>query len=267
MPEEIDVACPGCNAIFGVPMEFCGETAECAECGTMFEIPTIEPTNDSTLANTDTGAIKGVEADDVGEATNTVRLSRTGIGMIPQVKDNFQLGGTPPTSSAVNPPKAPAGRTFTKPGAPQPPAPAPAAAPPSAPAPAPAPSPTAAPAPAPAAAPSPAQASASPRQKIVLPDWTKVRMKKGEEVIGLRETSSSAAGAAILAAVMAIVAGGAAIALKDNIALSAGAAFGAAVVAFVVILVMGNVSSKRALVVTNQRSITVIGKDRMEVKQ
>ena len=37
-----------------------------------------------------------------------------------------------------------------------------------------------------------------------------------------------------------------------------------ALAAFVVILVMGNASAKRALVVTNQRSITVIGKDRME---
>ena len=85
MPEEVDVACPSCNAVFSVPLEFCGETAQCAECDAIFEIPNPdEAGSDENMTGTDTGPIKGAEADP-GEATNTVRLSRTGIGMIPQV--------------------------------------------------------------------------------------------------------------------------------------------------------------------------------------
>lgn len=268
MPEEVDVACPGCNAIFGVPVEFCGETAECAECGTMFEIPTIDAQPEETMTNTETGAIKGVESDDGGEATNTVRLSRTGIGMIPQVKDSFQLGGPPATSSAPGKP-SPA-KSFKKPGAPKPPAAAPSAPSAPAPAPSPAPAPQAPGAPAaPAAAPAPSTEATAQgaKQQIPLPPWTQIRMKKGEEVLGIRETSGSAVGAAVVAAIFAIAAGGAGIALVKNIPIAAGAVFGAAVIGFVVVLVMGKSSSKRALVVTSQRAISIIGKDRMEVKQ
>jgi hypothetical protein len=129
MPEEIDVACPGCNAIFGVPIEICGEMAECAECLTIFEIPNPE---EESYASTDTGTMQGLESD--GETTNTVRLSRTGIGMIPQVKDSFTFGdpsagggggffGATPTSKPAPRPATPAPRPVAP--APRPVAPAP----------------------------------------------------------------------------------------------------------------------------------------------
>ena len=144
MPEEIDVACPGGNAIFGVPLEFCGEMAECAECSTVFEIP-IPEEDEETYASTDTGAIQGLESD--GETTNTVRLSRTGIGMIPQVKDSFTFGETGSAGSAGGGTGGFFGNSPTQKPAP---APAPVAAPKPAPVPVPAPVPKPAPAPAPA---------------------------------------------------------------------------------------------------------------------
>jgi len=263
MPEEIDVACPGCNAIFGVPTEFCGETAECAECGTMFEIPVLdEKPKDEPFTSTETGAIKGLEAD-LGEATNTVRLSRTGIGMIPQVKDSFQLGG-PPASAAPKPvpPRAPA------------PAPAPAAAP--TPAPALAPAPAAAPAPAPTGAPAPAApaapasaAPAAPSSNVTIPEWTQVRMKKGEEVIGLRESSASSGATAFLISIPVIVAGAAGIALQHI----SGTVIAAVIVfivwgaVFITAMLMGKSGAKKILIATNQRAICVTGKERMEIKQ
>lgn len=276
MPAEIDVACPGCNAIFGVPMEFCGETAECAECGTMFEIPTLDEKPDGMLDSTETGAIKGVEADDVGEATNTVRLSRTGIGMIPQVKDSFHLGGPPPSAAPFSAAQQPTGKTFTT-------------RPPSAPAPAPAPSAPAPPAPAAPMAPAPmptpmaaaepvaeeeepmeaAQTEPSSKDKIILPDWTKIRMKKAENVVGIRESSASSGATAFLVSIPVIVSGAVGLAQQyiGGLVVAAVVVGAVWVAVFITAMLMGKSGSKKALVVTNQRAICIIGNERMEVKQ
>ena len=42
MPELFSFSCPKCGAIFEVPEEICGESAECAECSTTFIIPSVE---------------------------------------------------------------------------------------------------------------------------------------------------------------------------------------------------------------------------------
>ena len=265
MPEEIDVACPGCNAIFGVPIEYCGETAECAECGTMFEIPTPDEKPGGQFDTTETGAIKGVESDDIGEATNTVRLSRTGIGMIPQIKDNFQLGGSPAPAPAM---QKTAGKTFTKPSAPRPAAApsAPASAPTAPSAPAAAPSPAAAPAQAAATAP---ETQSAPKEKIIPPAWTNIRLKKGEDISGMRETSASSGATAFMVVIPVIVAGAVGIA-QEYVGGIPGAAVAVGVIgvaAFVTAMLMGKAGSKKALVVTTQRSICIVGKERIEVKR
>lgn len=76
-----------------MPLEFAGETAECAECDFVFEIPTPDHIEDYDV--TETGTITGVEIDEK-IAKGTVRLSRTSIGMIPTMKDKFEFGTKPP---------------------------------------------------------------------------------------------------------------------------------------------------------------------------
>lgn len=250
MPEEVDVACPSCNAIFSVPLEFCGETAQCAECETIFEIPNAEEGSaDGQLLTTDTGAIKTPD-DDSGEATNTVRLSRTGIGMIPQVKDSFAFNAAPPASA----PSPMAKPSLAKPPSPsKPSAPSAPAAPPSGGA-------------ASASAPPDAQPAPAPKkEKILVPSWTKIRMKKDEQVLGLKEYSASPAGMAIAAAVIAALSGVAGIALKDNLPVAAVLVVLLAAAAGATVFFMAKGTSKAALVLTSLRSICVIGSKRLEI--
>jgi len=107
MPDkELEVSCPGCSAIFNVPIELAGEVAECSECGAVFEIP--KPEEIQQEAGTETGAIKGKITEESETATNTVKLSRTSIGMIPSLKDSFTFGDpVRPTTQAVPPPPRP----------------------------------------------------------------------------------------------------------------------------------------------------------------
>jgi hypothetical protein len=92
MSKEIDVACPGCKSIFRVPIEYCGEIADCEECGESFKIQDPNKKPDT----------KDVEID-LSKVTHTVKLARSGIGMIPEVKDGFQLGAPHPAATATKP--------------------------------------------------------------------------------------------------------------------------------------------------------------------
>jgi hypothetical protein len=262
MPEEIDVACPGCNAIFGVPVSFCGQTAECAECGSMFEIPHLREKN---LEDTSTGTISGLESD--GETTNTVRLSRSGIGMIPQIKDDYKLGAVPgqkkkpaPISHISSPSVSSRPQS---PNAPKPPAPKN--------------SPTVtskpiqnSPTPMPTAAGSAQTVQDIPAQPQVqgIPEWTNIRVKKGEEIIGVREVVNSPAEIAFLVVIPLIIAGAAGLlSPKISTMVSAMIVGASCVITFIVALIMNKNNSKKALVVTNQRAIAVIGKNRIEIKK
>ena len=141
MANEFNVACPSCSAIFSVPAELAGEMAECAECSAVFEIPCPPQgpgasDESNNYEETPTGAITGVASDGEG-VTNTVRLSRTSIGMIPKVKESFNFDQPSRVPRPGAPPPQP------KPSI-VPPQPRPAAAPPP---PRPAPPPSAAPPP------------------------------------------------------------------------------------------------------------------------
>jgi hypothetical protein len=251
MPEEVDVACPSCNAVFSVPLEFCGETAQCAECDTVFEIPLAEEGAEGQLLSTDTGAIK-TDAD-AEEATNTVRLSRTGIGMIPQVKDSFSFGGDAPAAPT------PAPKPVKKPSLAK--SPTPAAPPPATPAAPPSPNAEKFAPPEPKEAPAP-----TPKQeKIMVPSWTKIRMKKDEEVLGLKEHSTSPIGMAIVAAIIAAVCGGAGMGLANNTPVAAVLIVILAGASFAAVFFMAKGASKAALILTSLRSICVIGSKRLEI--
>ena len=270
MPEEIDVACPGCNAIFGVPVSFCGQTAECAECGSMFEIPHLR---EKKLEDTSTGTITGIEPE--SETTNTVRLSRTGIGMIPQIKDDYQLGTVPGQKKKPAPARpAPRPQASTRPpvaNAPKPPPPRNAPPPP----------PSKAPTNAPASAPAPAGVSpsaASTAQTVqdlppqnsaqAVPEWTNIRVKKGEDIIGVREVNNSPAETAVLVVIPLIIAGAAGLLSPKITTMVAAMIVGVScVVTFIVALIMSKNNARKALVLTNQRAIAVIGKNRIEIKK
>ncbi len=92
MDDLMTIMCPGdnCDATFEVPMSLGGELGECTECSTIFEMPQVEGMEKKNVTKTDTGAIKTVAADDQN-ATNTVKLSRSSIGMVPDIKDNFNF--------------------------------------------------------------------------------------------------------------------------------------------------------------------------------
>ncbi len=85
---EFKIACPKCGIVFFVPVELGGEMAECSECGGVFQIPVYDEKKD--FETTETGTIKGI--DEAGDSHSTVRLSRTSIGMIPTLKDEFEIG-------------------------------------------------------------------------------------------------------------------------------------------------------------------------------
>ncbi len=84
MADTINISCPNCETLFEVPAEMVGETVECTECGTAFEIAAPETAEAPPAA-------EGEEAPS-GEGTNTVKMSRTSIGMVPTVQDSYQLG-------------------------------------------------------------------------------------------------------------------------------------------------------------------------------
>ncbi len=91
MADTINISCPNCETLFEVPAEMVGETVECTECGTAFEIAA--PV-DEEVPQAEEGEIAEAaeEAAPTGEGTNTVKMSRTSIGMVPTVQDSYQLG-------------------------------------------------------------------------------------------------------------------------------------------------------------------------------
>jgi hypothetical protein len=322
MPQtEIDIACPGCNAVFSVPIELCGEMAECTECSAVFEIPLLDevpPTLES-----DSGAVKGVlapappvtTASNEEGATNTVKLSRTSIGMIPGLKDSFIMGMNAPArnpstpSVSVAPPKQPDAPIFKQPvaapprtqaqqqpavaspGNTQPPPQKPVSQPqvqpqqpkltftkpPSPPIAKPMNAPPPPPAPAPAHAPAPhiatSQGAAPPSvsttqaaQAVNLPSWTNVQLKQSEELQACREINKNPAVQALLSSLpvlLTIIA----LFFATRVAIAIAIVIIIWFITFVVAFMMTKNSSKRAIVITNQRTICIIGKDRIELKQ
>lgn len=86
---EFKVSCPKCKVDFFIPVELGGEMAECSECGSVFQIPIYTPD-----AGFETTELKKTTEEETGENSHsTVRLSRTSIGMMPTLKDEFEIGG------------------------------------------------------------------------------------------------------------------------------------------------------------------------------
>jgi hypothetical protein len=94
-----------------------------------------------------------------------------------------------------------------------------------------------------------------------------MRLKKGEDVLGVREVSKSPVGAALMAFIFALGAGAAGIFLKDNLPMAAVAVGGASAVAFIIVFVIAKSGARKALVLTSQRAVCVVGGERLEVKK
>jgi len=255
---EVQVACPGCNAVFAVPVEFCGEMAECAECTMVFEIPKGE-----VAQTTDTGTIKGVKAADFNEeTTNTVKLSRTGIGMIPTLKESFDFG----TKEAALPGKTPA--MPQKPSIPKPSMPKPQM---------PAATPTRISVPktptmndlADTSTENPAMSASQTAmpKAIDIPAWTNIIISKNERPVGFKELTGNIPMNAFLISIPPLVSIIAVVLAKVNIAagliagvLIWGAAFGVA-------FAMLKSTAKKGLLLTNNRAVYTNGKERLEIKK
>ena len=83
---EIKVYCSNCSTEYEVPEEMLGQEAECAVCNQTFVVE-----------------IKQEEESSEGEGTNTVKISRSGIGMMPTVEDTFRVNLVDtPTAGASN---------------------------------------------------------------------------------------------------------------------------------------------------------------------
>lgn len=90
MAETINISCPGCKAKFVVPVEFCGKTAECANCSETFEIPSVKDIQNKI----DAGLVENLNETKDNDThytctdTNTVKLFRSGRknGMIPKIE-------------------------------------------------------------------------------------------------------------------------------------------------------------------------------------
>ncbi len=105
--EIVKVACPSCNATYELPAEYRGQSGECTKCGAVFEIPlTDEITGGGAVDATEAGFFGETDTDSMSEEaaasgesdapaeeakTNTVKLSRMKVGMVPKVSDNFTL--------------------------------------------------------------------------------------------------------------------------------------------------------------------------------
>jgi hypothetical protein len=308
MPQvEFDVSCPGCSAVFSVPVELCGEMAECTECSAVFEIPRVGEIP-HTL-NTDSSVIQGIIpppafSGDNTAATNTVKLSRASIGMIPSLKETFTVGQNAPqpvsapsfavnTAQQINIPayKQPVPTptqqaqnaaiastygaqpsvhqtqsqpkmTFAKPPAAAPPSAKSVSAPMQA---------TSSKMPA-ARAPSSTHTSLSVSaqqlaQSVKLPSWTKVQFNPGEELQSFRDISKHHGLIAVLAALPVLLTVIVMFFAQTQLVVAVLFVIALWITTFISAFIMAKNSAKRALVITNQRTICIIGKDRIELKK
>lgn len=79
---NIETGCPNCNSIFEVPEEMIGQEVECPECATIFTIIKTE----QKIAPPPHGR-ESADNEENGVSSNTVKVSRTSIGMMPEIDD------------------------------------------------------------------------------------------------------------------------------------------------------------------------------------
>jgi|GEM_PF-6030000 len=97
-PEAIVYAiCPGCQTVFEVTPDMLGMEVDCPQCTKHFTITEAPPPKAAAASETPKSAdethdeVIPPSEEESGAYTHTVRMSRTSIGMVPVVEDNFGL--------------------------------------------------------------------------------------------------------------------------------------------------------------------------------
>ena len=113
MSESFIYSCFNCGTELEVPIEFCGQHAECTECSQVFALPS----TDEVQAAIDGQASAGNEVpeqaptpveeeEDSMTETGTVKIDRASIGMIPDVSDQFKVDfATMDSNPSIDAPK------------------------------------------------------------------------------------------------------------------------------------------------------------------
>ncbi len=288
---EIEVSCPGCNVVFTVPVELGGEIAECSECGAVFEIPKMEEIKGEQgyLAETGTGAIQGkiTEESETASASNTVKLSRTGIGMIPTLKDSFTFGDAsaapslPPSAPSIEslqfktqirgsstPQAPPPVRTAASPAVSAPPPRPPSGSSPAGQKPVfkkPAFSPPSEPS-AVASRPQPSPTGTSKGISPQFPPWVNIQIRPDEQVYAFREIKKNPVGVALLLSLPVLLSIAAVAVAKPDAIIAYVVIVAIWIATFVVIAAVAS-GRKACLVFTSTRAILICGKDRTELKK
>jgi len=117
---------------------------------------------------------------------------------------------------------------------------------------------------APAAAPATStQGVPATHASVKLPAWTKVQLKQGEEAIAYKEDNKNPAVPAVLASIPVVLSAGAV--LLGTMGLIVVGVL--CVITFIVAFIMSKAAEKRAVILTTQRAICILGKDRIELKK
>jgi hypothetical protein len=104
-------------------------------------------------------------------------------------------------------------------------------------------------------------------QALALPPWTKVQLRQGEELQSFLEDKKSPWLAAALVSLPVLMTIVSVFYAKTDLILAVGLIIVLWVLTFVLALIMKKGSSKRALIQTNQRTICITGKDKIELKK
>ena len=75
---RVEIHCPYCDALFSIPLDYCGQAAECSECGMIFAMPTREEIERTLAREKEQG---GSGDFPMLQSTNTVRVSRKAVAM------------------------------------------------------------------------------------------------------------------------------------------------------------------------------------------
>lgn len=96
-----------------------------------------------------------------------------------------------------------------------------------------------------------------------LPVWTNVQLKQGEEAVAYKEDSKNPAIPAVLASLPVVLCAGAVFLGSMGIIV-----VGVLCVAtFIVAFIMSKAAARRAVILTSQRAICILGKDRIELRK
>jgi hypothetical protein len=104
-------------------------------------------------------------------------------------------------------------------------------------------------------------------QAVILPPWTKIQLKQGEELQSCRVISKNPWLAAALVSLPVLLTFAAVFFAKTQFILAFVLVAVIWILTFIVAFLMAKENLNSAIVITSQRNICIIGKDRIELKK